>query len=81
MATKTAKEENPLAEERCGNVREVGNPAVWSLSSCKPGKQERNGRKHDLFHKISKFQDSALNNYGTIAWTRTGSPMANYRTW
>lgn len=38
MAAKTAKEDNPLAEERSGNVREVGNPAVWSLSSCKPGK-------------------------------------------
>ncbi|ALC41070.1 Apc10, partial [Drosophila busckii] len=30
-------EEDPLAEERMGFVREVGSQAVWSLSSCKPG--------------------------------------------
>ncbi|XP_017019962.1 anaphase-promoting complex subunit 10 [Drosophila kikkawai] len=30
-------EEDPLAEERLGFVREVGAQAVWSLSSCKPG--------------------------------------------
>ncbi|XP_030558326.1 anaphase-promoting complex subunit 10 [Drosophila novamexicana] len=30
-------EEDPLAEERLGYVREVGSQAVWSLSSCKPG--------------------------------------------
>ncbi|XP_034477308.1 anaphase-promoting complex subunit 10 [Drosophila innubila] len=32
-----ANEEDPLAEERLGYVREVGAQAVWSLSSCKPG--------------------------------------------
>lgn len=32
-------EEDPLAEERLGFVREVGAQAVWSLSSCKPGKR------------------------------------------
>ncbi|KAH8370388.1 hypothetical protein KR093_003263 [Drosophila rubida] len=32
-----ANEEDPLAEERLGFVREVGAQAVWSLSSCKPG--------------------------------------------
>ena len=25
-------------EEKAGLLREVGNQAVWSLSSCKPGK-------------------------------------------
>lgn len=30
-------DEDPLAEERLGYVREVGSQAVWSLSSCKPG--------------------------------------------
>ncbi|XP_030371288.1 anaphase-promoting complex subunit 10 [Scaptodrosophila lebanonensis] len=34
---KPAGEEDPLAEERLGYVREVGAQAVWSLSSCKPG--------------------------------------------
>lgn len=29
--------EDPMEEERNGFVREVGNQAVWSLSSCKPG--------------------------------------------
>jgi len=32
-----SSEEDPLAEERLGFVREVGAQAVWSLSSCKPG--------------------------------------------
>lgn len=27
----------PLVNERAGTVREVGNNAIWSLSSCKPG--------------------------------------------
>lgn len=39
MATKVVA--NPeidiLKEEREGRLREVGNQAVWSLSSCKPG--------------------------------------------
>ena len=28
---------DPLQEEKCGRVREVGGSATWSLSSCKPG--------------------------------------------
>ena len=28
---------DPLQEEKCGRVREVGSSATWSLSSCKPG--------------------------------------------
>lgn len=30
-------EKDPLVSERSGTVREVGNHAIWSLSSCKPG--------------------------------------------
>lgn len=33
----SAEEPDPGREERSGRVREVGNQAVWSLSSCKPG--------------------------------------------
>lgn len=29
--------QDPLPLERSGVVREIGNQAVWSLSSCKPG--------------------------------------------
>lgn len=29
---------DPVKNERTGNVREVGSQAIWSLSSCKPGK-------------------------------------------
>lgn len=29
---------DPFLDERKGLVREVGNQAIWSLSSCKPGK-------------------------------------------
>lgn len=36
MATKT-KTIDPLSEECMGAVTEVGQQAVWSLSSCKPG--------------------------------------------
>lgn len=28
---------DPVQEELAGRVREVGNHAIWSLSSCKPG--------------------------------------------
>lgn len=41
MAAKTPEHtENqcPFHAERSGEVREVGGQAVWSLSSCKPGK-------------------------------------------
>lgn len=30
-------ETDPVQEELAGRVREVGNHAIWSLSSCKPG--------------------------------------------
>lgn len=32
-----AAQTDPLLSERSGKVREVGNHAIWSLSSCKPG--------------------------------------------
>ena len=35
MSTETPAD--PLADEACGVVREVGCQATWSLSSCKPG--------------------------------------------
>lgn len=41
MASRTSENnENqcPFHAERSGEVREVGSHAVWSLSSCKPGK-------------------------------------------
>jgi len=28
---------DPFREEKEGKLREIGNQAVWSLSSCKPG--------------------------------------------
>ncbi|XP_018331827.1 anaphase-promoting complex subunit 10-like [Agrilus planipennis] len=31
------EELDPVVNERLGKVREVGNQAIWSLSSCKPG--------------------------------------------
>ncbi|KAL7648157.1 UNVERIFIED_CONTAM: hypothetical protein RMT77_000059 [Armadillidium vulgare] len=33
----SSEDPDPSREERSGRVREVGNEAVWSLSSCKPG--------------------------------------------
>lgn len=38
MSLKTATDVDPIKSERTGNVREVGSQAIWSLSSCKPGK-------------------------------------------
>lgn len=29
---------DPIRDVRAGLVREVGSQAIWSLSSCKPGK-------------------------------------------
>lgn len=39
MSAKTGGDGDPLLEEDSGSVTEVGTQAVWSLSSCKPGKQ------------------------------------------
>lgn len=38
MSLKTTSDVDPIKSERTGNVREVGSQAIWSLSSCKPGK-------------------------------------------
>lgn len=62
----TASEEDPLTEERLGFVREVGAQAVWSLSSCKPGRRHGRLRKVSLLYTHSTFQDSVWNVYGTI---------------
>ena len=34
------EEFNPKKEEKEGNILEVGDQAVWSLSSCKAGKAQ-----------------------------------------
>lgn len=39
MSTKSGGDNDPINEEYTGNVTEVGAQAVWSLSSCKPGKR------------------------------------------
>jgi len=31
---------DPMKDVRAGIVREVGSQAIWSLSSCKPGKMK-----------------------------------------
>lgn len=38
MSAKSSNDVDPIKHERSGNVREVGSQAIWSLSSCKPGK-------------------------------------------
>lgn len=38
MSTKSGGDTDPITEEYTGTVTEVGVQAVWSLSSCKPGK-------------------------------------------
>lgn len=53
----TASEEDPLAEERLGFVREVGAQAVWSLSSCKPGRST-------LFTKKCLFTELNFTGFG-----------------
>lgn len=39
---KTPPGADPKQLERTGTVREIGSQAVWSLSSCKPGKSKQN---------------------------------------
>lgn len=78
----SAKTENvsPLNEERTGNVREVGGEAVWSLSSCKPGKFSPATSKSLIL--ISFYsQDLAWNNYETIQPRRIGSRTDNCHIW
>lgn len=50
-----ASEKDPLLSERSGTVREVGNNAIWSLSSCKPG----------IYDFISDFVVVSWNGYST----------------
>lgn len=38
---KTPPGADPKQLERTGTVREIGSQAVWSLSSCKPGKTKQ----------------------------------------
>lgn len=38
LEMRTGDDVDPLKEEQEGKIREVGSQAVWSLSSCKPGK-------------------------------------------
>jgi hypothetical protein len=38
---KTPPGADPKQLERTATVREIGSQAVWSLSSCKPGKQNK----------------------------------------
>lgn len=40
-ANKTPPGADPKQLERTGTVREIGSQAVWSLSSCKPGKLQK----------------------------------------
>lgn len=52
MSAKTGGDEDPHIEEQAGTVREVGSQAVWSLSSCKPGNNEK--LIHLSFEDITK---------------------------
>lgn len=62
MATKVVA--NPeidiLKEEREGRLREVGNQAVWSLSSCKPGRNILCDIKTERLMKITRFSNKVL---------------------
>lgn len=66
MATKVVA--NPeidiLKEEREGRLREVGNQAVWSLSSCKPGINIlcdiKTYKDRDRLMKITRFSNKVL---------------------
>lgn len=49
---KMDEEKDPLVNERSGAVREIGKNAIWSLSSCKPGKQK--------IHFITKHLNSKM---------------------
>lgn len=87
MSTRTQEQtENqcPFHAERSGEVREVGSHAVWSLSSCKPGKKDvfflRNVNKKLKLIFLTHLQVLVLNNYGIIQWKHTGNLMGNFHT-
>lgn len=71
MATKLtgSQDVDILKDEKRGKLREVGNQAVWSLSSCKAGKTLETAfirleisRAHRIIHSIfEKQHDSQVN--------------------
>lgn len=84
MSAKTGGDSDPSHEEDSGSVIEVGSQAVWSLSSCKPGKlRVLEFIPCDAATNFSIYcahckQALALSSYETIVWTLIGNPMAIY---
>lgn len=52
---KTPPGADPKQLERTGTVREIGSQAVWSLSSCKPGKIATNDVKAECTFFFFKY--------------------------
>lgn len=71
MASKSGGDSDPVNEEYMGNVTEVGTQAVWSLSSCKPGKiiyqffLKRNELKCKFFlgFGVEQLRDNCMDSY------------------
>lgn len=86
-----ASEKDPLVSERSGTVREVGNHAIWSLSSCKPGLFQspfkQKSRKVNQYpakyttYILYLLQVSVLISFEMTAWIHIGSLMVSYRIW
>lgn len=57
MATKwqCTQDEDVFKDEREGRLRDVGKMAVWSLSSCKPGKEITNDLIEPYFDDVLLF--------------------------
>lgn len=85
MATpsKTPPGADPKQLERTGTVREIGSQAVWSLSSCKPGRFPTYvvGAVFNMtalkivWGDLMCFQVSEWINWGMTTWRLTGSRM------
>lgn len=79
------EEFNPKKDEKEGIIREVGDQAVWSLSSCKAGtviiQALTNSMQSGYFiYCYCLSQDLALTSFEMIQPIHTGSLMGSFHT-
>ena len=83
VSDEVVEEFNPKKEEKEGSILEVGDQAVWSLSSCKAGMKLTgyilyclNQLVNLMFYKVLE-----LTSYVMTVLTHIGNLMASYHIW
>jgi hypothetical protein len=83
VSDEVVEEFNPKKEEKEGSILEVGDQAVWSLSSCKAGMKLiidilycLNQLVNLMFYKVSELTSSVM-----TVQTHIGKVTVSYHTW